>query len=41
MAGVRPVSRSATSRAVPAADLPYHAKSIVYGVESVPVRLHP
>jgi cytochrome P450 len=28
------------SLAVPAADLPYHAKSIVYGVESVPVRLH-
>ena len=27
--------------AVPAADLPYHAKSIVYGVESVPVRLRP
>jgi cytochrome P450 len=27
--------------AVPAAELPYHAKSIVYGVESVPVRLHP
>jgi cytochrome P450 len=26
--------------AVPAEDLPYHAKSIVYGVESVPVRLH-
>ncbi len=26
--------------AVPADDLPYHAKSIVYGVESVPVRLH-
>jgi cytochrome P450 len=25
--------------AVPAEDLPYHAKSIVYGVESVPVRL--
>ena len=27
------------SLAVPADDLPYHAKSIVYGVESVPVRL--
>jgi len=26
--------------ATPAEDLPYHAKSIVYGVESVPVRLH-
>ena len=26
--------------AVPAEELPYHAKSIVYGVESVPVRLH-
>jgi cytochrome P450 len=26
---------------VPAEELPYHAKSIVYGVESVPVRLHP
>jgi cytochrome P450 len=28
------------SLAVPADELPYHAKSIVYGVESVPVRLH-
>jgi cytochrome P450 len=28
------------SLAVPAEDLPYHAKSIVYGVESVPVRVH-
>jgi cytochrome P450 len=28
------------SLAIPAEDLPYHAKSIVYGVESVPVRLH-
>ena len=26
--------------AVPADELDYHAKSIVYGVESVPVRLH-
>ena len=26
--------------AVPAEELDYHAKSIVYGVESVPVRLH-
>jgi cytochrome P450 len=26
--------------AVPAEELPYHAKSIVHGVESVPVRLH-
>jgi cytochrome P450 len=26
---------------VPAEELAYHAKSIVYGVESVPVRLHP
>jgi cytochrome P450 len=26
--------------AVPAVDLAYHAKSIVYGVDSVPVRLH-
>jgi cytochrome P450 len=26
--------------ALPAADLAYHSKSIVYGVESVPVRLH-
>jgi cytochrome P450 len=28
------------SLAVSAEDLPYHAKSIVYGVESVPVRLY-
>ena len=26
--------------ALPADELAYHAKSIVYGVESVPVRLH-